>query len=111
MGTYAPFNIREQENALNTDNDYIALKNSSRIKELEKEYFEIYHHFIDNPNEILAESDWQKISILSDEKRLWYIVGAYMAKTIDKKLGREKLTNLLYEAPKNFIETYLSLKD
>jgi len=107
MGTYAPFGIREHENALNSDGDYIALQNLSQLDGLTDEYFEIYKYFADNPSEALIEADWQKVEILSDAKRLWYIVGAHMAKTIDQRLGREKLTDLICEPSINFIATYL----
>ena len=42
-----------------------------------------------------TNADWSKIHILSDGKRLFYIVGAHMAQTIDQKLGREKLVNMI----------------
>jgi len=111
MGTYVPLEIRKQENAMNTDRDYIALQNSDQLNSFVKEYFEIYDYFKDNLNEALTDYDWYKIGVLSDIKRLWYIVGAHMAKAIDKRLGREKLTGLICESPENFIKTYLNLEE
>jgi len=110
MGTYVPLGIREQENAMNTHQDYVAIQDLELLKELEKEYFDIYFHFKNNPDSLIAEADWDKINILSDAKRLWYIVGAHIAQTIDRKLGREKLINLISESSENFITTYLELK-
>jgi hypothetical protein len=111
MGTFAPLNIRKKENAMNIDRDYIALQNTELMKEYEKEYFDIYFHFKNNPDSLITEEDWDKVSILSDEKRLWYRVGASMAQTIDKNLGREKLVSLISEPSENFINTYLMIKD
>jgi len=111
MGTYAPLDIRTREGAMNTDRDYIALQNTELMKEYEKEYFEIYFHFKNNPDSLITKEDWDKVEILSDVRRLWYRVGAYMAQTIDKNLGREKLVNLISEPSENFINTYLMIKD
>ncbi len=111
MGTFAPLDIRKKENAMNIDKDYIALQDSVLMKAFEKEFFDIYFHFKNNPSGVITEKDWDKISILSDEKRLWYRVGARMAQTINKNLGREKLVNLISEPSENFINTYLMIKD
>jgi hypothetical protein len=109
MGTYAPLEVRETEGAMSADKDYTALSNSKLIAELEKEYFDIYFHFKRIPNAFITEEDWLKVSVLSDGKRLWYTVGAHMAGTIDRKLGREKLISLIPESSENFITTYLDL--
>lgn len=106
MGTYAPLATREQESAMNTDHDYIVLQDSKMMDDLVKEYLEIYRHFKNNPDERLVEEDWHKIGILSDIKRLWYVVGAHMAKTIDHRLGRERLVGLIAEPSENFIAAY-----
>jgi hypothetical protein len=47
------------------------------------------------------------IGELSSNDRLWYRVGASMAEGIDKKFGRNGLTNLIGEPSENFIKTYL----
>lgn len=111
MGTFAPLAIREKENAMDIDRDYIALQDSKRMEDLETEYFDIYFYFKNNPGGLLTEEDWRKVAILSDGKRLWYTVGANMAKTIDQKLGREKLVSLIAGPSENFITTYLSIKE
>ena len=110
MGTYAPLGIREQENAMDTHQDYVAIQDLEFIKELEKEYFDIYFYFKNSPENLLTEEDWGKINILSDAKRLWYVVGAHIAQTIDQKIGREKLISLISEPSEKFITTYLKLK-
>lgn len=111
MGTFTPLDIRQKENAMNIDKDYIALQDSILMKEYEKEFFDIYYHFKDNPEKVITDEDWDLRSILSNKKRLWYRVGASMALTIDKNLGREKLISLISKPSENFITTYLKIKD
>jgi hypothetical protein len=111
MGTFAPLDIRIKENAMNIDKDYLALRDSVLMKEYEKEFFEIYFYFKNNPDSLITIKDWEMISILSDEKRLWYRIGAHIAQTIDMNLGREKLVSLISLPSENFINTYLLIKD
>jgi len=111
MGTFAPLELRKKENAMETDKDYIALQDNVLIIEYEKEYFDIYFHFKNNPDRLITEEDWEMVNVLSDQKRLWYRVGALIAKTIDDKLGREKLVSLIPEPSENFIKTYLKTKE
>lgn len=111
MGTYAPYEIRRKEGALNIDKDYISLQDSVLMNKYEEEYFEIYNHFKLNPENLISKDDWGKISILSNKRRLWYRVGAKMAQTIDSKLGREKLIGLISQPSENFIATYLNIRE
>jgi hypothetical protein len=110
MGTYVPLDIRIRENAMSIDNDYILLRDDEQMKVLEKEFFEIYFHFKNNPKSIITDADWEKVSILSDSKRLWYRVGAIMAQKIDRTLGRGRLVNLISKPSEEFFKTYLYLK-
>lgn len=111
MGTFAPLDIRKKEKAMNIDKDYIALQDARLMKEYEKEFFDIYFHFKNNPDSLITDEDWDKVSILSDDKRLWYRVGAIIAQTIDKNLGRKKLVSLISEPSENFITTYLMINN
>lgn len=110
MGTYAPWALRIEEAAMNSDRDYIALQNETLMQDYEKEYFDIYFHFKNNPDKLITDKDWEKLSILSDKKRLWYRVGAMMCQRIDDAYGRAKLTELIAEDSEVFIKTYLKLK-
>ncbi|MCL2065427.1 MAG: hypothetical protein FWG98_13800 [Candidatus Cloacimonetes bacterium] len=110
MATYAPLEIRQKENAMSSHSDSIDLQNSELMVVLEKEFFEIYFYFKNDSDELITDEDWEKLYILADGKRLWYIVGAYMAKTMDIKLGREKLVSLIAKPSVEFINAYLSIK-
>jgi len=111
MATYVPLKVRLKENAMNFDADYVCLNDSLVMQNLEKEYFQIYYHFFNQADRDFKDSDWKLISSLSNGKRLWYRVGALMARTIDEELGRKELVNLINEDPKAFINCYLSLKN
>jgi hypothetical protein len=111
MGTYAPFAIRKQQSAIELDPDYVVLMDSLKMEDLEKKFFEIYFHFKNHPEKLLITEDWQRFSPMTDGKRLWYRVGAHMAKKIDEKKGREKLIEFLNKSPESFVNTYLNLKD
>jgi hypothetical protein len=108
MATYASLEIRKKENAMDIDKDYVVLQDSELMKKYEKEFFDIYFHFKNNPDSILTEEDWGKLYTLS-EKRLWYVVGARIAQTIDKNLGRNKMVSLIPESSEKFITTYLQI--
>jgi hypothetical protein len=110
MATYAALDLRITQHALNNDKDYVSLQDSTLMNSYKKEYFEIYRYFKETPNQPVTDEDWNKVSILSDKRRLWYRVGALMALAIDKKLGRDALTTLIAKPSVCFIDTYLGLK-
>jgi hypothetical protein len=109
MAVYAPLGLIEQDNAMNNDMYYVALRDLQLMKELKEEYFDIYYHFKNEPDNLITQDDWYKFRLLTDIKGLWYIVGAHMARAIDENLGREKLVSLISEQSENFIATYLEL--
>jgi hypothetical protein len=111
MAVYAAVGIREKEHALADDNDYVVLNDSALMKTYVKEFFDIYFHFKNNPDGTITDADWDKLSILSDGKRLWYRVGALMAQTIDRKFGRKKLVSLIKEPSESFFKIFLTADD
>ncbi len=105
MATYATYEIRRREGSLDTDEDYVVLRNMPVMQDLEKEFFEIYEYFRKKPDLPVNEDEWDLIFTLSD-KRIWYRFGAKMAKDIDSFYGRKFLTNLLHQDPELFITEY-----
>ena len=103
MAVYTQFSTMEQETPFNSDMPF------PNIQEFEEKYFDIYYHFKNSPDILLTQEDWNKFYNLSNGG-LWYIIGAYMTKTIDQNLGREKLVSLISEPSGNFIATYLEIK-
>jgi putative zinc-dependent peptidase DUF5700 len=47
---------------------------------------------------------------MSGGERLWYRVGAFMARRIEQSQGRARLIDLIKEGPARFIAAYLSLE-
>ena len=45
------------------------------------------------------------------EQRAYYVGGAYMARTIDEKLGRDALVATIAEGPRSFVRVYNTLVD
>jgi len=115
MGTYAPLatferNLIDKPSESIIANDYRILRDDNLLIQYEEEYFGIYSRFRNNPDNLLAEADLHKISAMSGNRRLWYIVGAHMAKTIDEVLGRHKLINTIAEQSSGFVAAYLDAK-
>lgn len=55
----------------------------------------------------LQDTLWQ----IGSTERAYYVVGCYMAKTIDEKLGRDALVETISKGPQSFLRTYNSLVD
>jgi len=100
----------ERVSAMNFQKFYLILQNAQLMKELVGDFFDIYFHFKNEPDRLLTQEDTYKFEVFTYIKGLQYIVGAHIAKTIDEKIGREKLISLISEPSANFIATYLELK-
>ena len=85
--------------------DYVKLEDEKEIRRLHKE---LNRFFISSENMLESEMDsisWE----LGIMQRAYYVVGSFMAKTIDEKLGREALVSLIRKGPSSFINTYNSI--
>ena len=72
---------------------------------------------VNRVNELIGEIDtldeeelMQKV-YFSSKRRALYIAGAYMAKTIDERLGRDSLIETVRQGPSSFISTYNMIAD
>ena len=54
----------------------------------------------------LVDDDWSLLELMSGGDRLWYVVGAYMAKTIDRVKGRRTLNSSMIEGSRAFFRAY-----
>ncbi len=88
-------------------NDYINLENESRIKELKDALNMFFYKAPDADQDIFFELQ----DSVGYNMGAYYVFGAYMAKTIDEKLGREQLTKTVSTGPRSFISTYNSCVD
>jgi len=85
--------------------DYVKLEDE---KELRRLHGELIKFFISSENMQVSEMDsisWE----LGVMQRAYYVVGSFMAKTIDEKLGREALVTIIRKGPSSFINTYNSI--
>ena len=87
------------------EEDYILLEDPKEVKRLLK----ILNDFFSKANSLsedeLREKSWD-VGIM---KRGYYVVGSFMAKTIDEQSGRESLIETVKKGPMSFISTYNQL--
>lgn len=84
--------------------DYILLENQTSVLKQIKIVNDLFSKIGVLSDEELRNQSW-KIGIL---KRGYYVVGAYMAQTIDTKLGRKALTQTISEGASEFFKLYNS---
>jgi len=106
---YASYDARRMYDALD-DSDYQALENPELMQEYTRDYFERLEEIRQIGSRSLTDEDWSLLDELSDGKRLWYRVGAEMARQIDAAEGRETLISIIETGPNEFFDTYLGLK-
>jgi len=87
--------------------DYLMLEDAEEVK-----------NHIEKINEMFSESDDLSISEVKQmsweigvEERGYYVVGAYMAKMIDEKYGRDSLISTISNGSRKFITTYNSIAE
>jgi hypothetical protein len=87
--------------------DYLMLEDDGEVK-----------NHIEKINEMFSESDDLSMSEVKQmswevgvEERGYYVVGAYMAKMIDEKYGRDSLISTISNGPRKFITTYNSIAE
>ena len=58
------------------------------------------------PCRALVDDDWGVLEVMSDGERLWYVVGAWMAESIERRLGMEALNSTMVQGPEAFFKVY-----
>ena len=87
--------------------DYRLLKKKSEVRRLHAELAELLHQASQMKPENLRKQAWE----LGVKQRAYYVVGAFMARTIDENLGRETLIETLSAGPSAFVTTYNGTAD
>lgn len=105
LAVYSSFSRRRREKRF-THRDYIALNDSDKMFQLSIQFFEILNKLENEPCRALIEDDWDILEVMSDGERLWYVVGALMAESIDRGLGRESLNSTMVQGHEAFFEAY-----
>jgi hypothetical protein len=93
-------------------NDYRFLQDANTLNRLREKLNEILKKVpslvgTEAGQKELRDSLWQ----VGSTDRAFYVVGWYMAKTIDEKLGRDALVETILKGPRSFLRTYNSLVD
>jgi hypothetical protein len=110
MAVLAAYQRRREEHALADDADYVALEDEERMRRDEARYFEDLNYLIRRTNQLADADAWAVINRMSSGERLWYRVGARMARRIEQVSGRSTLLNLVKKGPASFLEAYQTLR-
>jgi len=110
MATYVGYNALKEFPHIRTDmikDDYVMFESIEEVKSLLYSMNNLLKKAFLLPEKELRDSLWQLGSI----DRAYYVVGCFMAKTIDEKLGREALVETISNGSQSFLDSYNSLVD
>lgn len=116
MAVLAVYERRRAEHALNDDADYVALQDEPGMRLAEAQYFAEVEYLRKRAGEPADDAAWAVIGRMSGGNRattgarLWYRVGALMARRIEEASGRAALVALVKTGPASFIQTYQRLQ-
>ena len=105
MAVLAAWDRRRAENAIAGDGDYAALEDAGRMARDVADYFRDFDGLERRGDEPLDAEARAVVERMSGGERLWYRVGALMARRIEERLGRPALVDLVEDGPLRFIET------
>jgi hypothetical protein len=110
MAVLAAWDRRRVDNALDEDPDYVALQDAERMAKDEVAYFREYDYLAGRGNEPIDDEARAVLERMSGGERLWYRVGALMARRIEGARGRPALVALIGGEPSRFLQTYLEIR-
>jgi hypothetical protein len=87
--------------------DYLMLEDDGEVKNHIEKINEMFSESDDLSMSEVKQSSWE----IGVEERSYYVVGAYMAKMIDEKYGRDSLISTISNGPRKFITTYNSIAE
>jgi hypothetical protein len=108
MATYVGYKGLKEFPRCRTDmlkDDYKLFENPEEINALLNKMNKLFKNALTLGGKELKDTLWQVGSI----DRAYYVVGCFMARTIDEKLGRNALVETISSGPKSFLRTYNSL--
>ncbi|HUT82856.1 MAG TPA: DUF5700 domain-containing putative Zn-dependent protease [Candidatus Bathyarchaeia archaeon] len=108
LATYLTLNKRIQEQDL-TFKDYKILTNKRLTRKYTREYFKIISELSLQAERPVTASDFDILEQMSGGRRLWYITGAYMVKTIDEIIGRDMLIKTMKYGPESLFVYHKSI--
>jgi hypothetical protein len=110
MATYVGYKGLNKFPRCRTDmlkDDYKLFENHEEINALLIEMNELFKKAFTLGEKEFKDALWQ----VGSTDRAYYVVGCYMAKTIDEKLGRDALNETISKGPQSFLLAYNSLVD
>ncbi len=109
LAVYAPLRRRLETRCIGHE-DYSALMDEEIAKQRKVQYFDLVQELERTSDRTITDDDFEIFEPMSAKgKRLWYVTGAYMAKSIDEKLGREALIDTIRQGPDSFFDIYNSV--
>ena len=105
LAVYSSFDRRRKEKGF-THRDYIALNDPDKMIQLSFQFFDVLDKYENMPCRALVDDDWGVLELMSDGERLWYVVGAWMAESIERRLGMEALNSTMVQGPEAFFKVY-----
>jgi hypothetical protein len=109
MAVWTAYGRRERDGALADDADYVALGDAAALARFEQDFFAIHDGLETRKGAALTPNDWALLDELADRNRLWYRVGAKMARDLERAKGRGFLRALIQDGPARFFAAYRAL--
>ncbi len=103
MAVLAAYHRRRDEGALTDDGDYVALGDERRMGADVASYFADYDDLKGRGTQPADAAAWAVVERMSSGERLWYRVGAHMARRIEALDGRGALVDLIAQGPARFV--------
>ena len=104
MATYVGFEARDMFPAPEME-DYPMLVDPAARERLHRRLNSLLAKAAGYPPDRLQRTAWR----IGVQERAYYVVGAFMAQTIDERLGRRALVETITEGPRFFIRRYNSV--
>ena len=104
MATYVAFRALEMFPAPEFE-DYQMLADADDRSRLRRRLNSLFARARSYTPEKLQKTAWR----IGVQERAHYVIGGFMAQTIDEKLGRQALVETISEGPRSFIQKYNSV--
>ena len=106
---WAAYEARRIDGALDNDSDYVVLDSPILMSGIIDEYNTLRQKLA-GPARPLTNEDWAVIDGMSSGDRLWYRVGAHMAREIEQASGRDALLRAIAGGSGAFFAAYDSIQ-
>ena len=102
---WAAYEARANDGTLDNDNDYVVLDSPILMAGILADY-QTQRQKLTGPIRAVEDADWDIINAMSSGDRLWYRVGAHMARQIDQQSGRDVLLQAIAGGSGAFFAAY-----